>query len=105
MRREKKPNYPKIEDRGLAPARKDKKLTLSSTVSHFVTNIPSIPRPLLTPEAEEKSRNARSNLVSWSTASFPTSASPTKMILSGLFVETSYGENRKDVDEIGIARL
>ena len=67
------------------------KFTLSSTVSHFVTNIPSIPRPLpTTPETEEKSRNARSNLVNWSTASLPTSASPTKMILSGLLVDTNW---------------
>jgi hypothetical protein len=61
--------------------------TLSSTVSHLVTSIPSMPRP--EPEAEEKSRSARSNLVNWSTASLPTRASPTKMILSGLFTATS----------------
>ena len=64
--------------------------TLSSTVSHFVTSMPSIPRSC-PPDAAEKSRSARSNFVSWSTASFPTNASPTKMILSGLFVATSCG--------------
>lgn len=67
--------------------------TLSSTVSHFVTSMPSMPRSW-PPEAEEKSLKARSNLVSWSTASFPTNASPTKMILSGLFVATNYGESK-----------
>jgi len=65
--------------------------TLSSTVSHLVTSIPSIPRPLPEPDADEKSRRARSNLVSWSTASLPTRASPTKIILSGLLVATSCG--------------
>lgn len=62
--------------------------TLSSTVSHFVTSIPSMPRSF-PPEDAEKSRSARSNLVSWSTASLPTSASPTKMILSGVLTATS----------------
>ena len=65
--------------------------TLSSTVSHLVTSMPSMPRSC-PPEAAEKSRRARSNFVNWSTASFPTNASPTKMILSGVFVATSYGD-------------
>lgn len=67
--------------------------TLSSIVSNLVKIIPSTPLPsplpLVAPEPAplppraEKSRKDRLNLVSWSTASFPTSASPTKMILSG----------------------
>lgn len=61
-------------------------------VSNFVNMIPSIPLFLCAPPipALEKSFKARSNLVNWSTASFPTSASPTNRILSGLFTVTSY---------------
>jgi hypothetical protein len=64
-------------------------LTLSSMMSIFVKIIPSIPLAfaLLTPE---KSFKDRLNLVSWSTASLPVTASPTKKILSGWFTETSY---------------
>ena len=63
-------------------------------VSNLVSMIPSIPRFRWVPPlpAPEKSLRARSNLVSWSTASFPTRASPTKMILSGLLTETSWGD-------------
>lgn len=75
--------------RSFCVRRARKARTLSSTVSHLVTTMPSIPRSC-TPDAAEKSRSARSNFVSWSTASLPTSASPTKRILSGLFVATSY---------------
>jgi len=73
--------------------------TLSSTVSHFVTSIPSIPLPFPGPPATVlKSLRDRSNLVSWSTASFPTRASPTNTILSGLLVETSYSTESENVN-------
>lgn len=63
-------------------------------MSNLVKIIPSIPLALpLVPaplEAEDvKSRSDRSNLDNWSTASLPTSASPTKMTLSGLLTATS----------------
>lgn len=68
-------------------------------VSNLVKIIPSIPLALpLAPaplEAEDvKSRRDLSNLDSWSTASFPTRASPTKMTLSGLFTATSWEEGQ-----------
>lgn len=53
-------------------------------VSNFVKIIPSIPLRFW-----EKSRSDWSNLDSWSTASLPTRASPTKTILSGLLTVTS----------------
>lgn len=82
-------------------------------VSNFVNMIPSIPLFLCAPPipALEKSFKARSNFVNWSTASFPTSASPTNKILSGLFTVTSYYCQRqslglvfvgaRDEDEMG----
>ena len=59
-------------------------------VSNFVRIIPSI--PLFLCPAPEKSFRERSNLVNWSTASLPTSASPTNTILSGLLTVTSWCE-------------
>ena len=55
-------------------------LTLSSIVSNFVRTIPSIRWGDV---EDEKSANAWLNLTSWSTASFPTKASPTKRTRSG----------------------
>lgn len=92
------------ETRGISKVRKavkeDVGRTLSSIVSNLVRIIPSTPLPspaaapalLLTPAEPEKSRKARLNLVSWSTASFPTRASPTKMILSGWLTAMSCRE-------------
>lgn len=76
--------------------------TLSSIVSNLVRIIPSTPRPLpgplappAAPAEPEKSRSERLNFVSWSTASLPTSASPTKMILSGWLTAMSCGRRRE----------
>ena len=65
---------------------KGNQFTLSSIVSNLVNIIPSICLGLCSPE---KSFNAWLNFVSWSTASLPTSASPTNIILSGSFTVTS----------------
>lgn len=91
------------------PALRDRKARKGKT--HLVRIIPSIPLGLLPPE---KSRRDRLNFVSWSTASFPTSASPTKTILSGLLTETSCegcevrrsrkGEGKREVSEPWLGR-
>lgn len=56
--------------------------TLSSMVSNFVRTIPSMRCGL---SEEEWSAMAWLNLTSWSTASLPTSASPTNSTKSGWF--------------------
>ena len=61
--------------------------TLSSMVSNFVSSIPSM--VLVVPSSEWSTR-ARLNLTSWSTASLPTSASPTKSTRSGLLTRISW---------------
>lgn len=63
-------------------------------VSNFVKIIPSTPLCSAPAVADEKSRRLRSNFESWSTASFPTSASPTKTILSGVLTVTSLDSAR-----------
>jgi len=60
--------------------------TLSSIVSNLVNIIPSICLGFWRPE---KSLRDWLNLVNWSTASLPTKASPTKIILSGSLTVTN----------------
>ena len=56
--------------------------TLSSMVSNLVRTIPSMVRSV---PSSEWSTSASLNLASWSTASLPTSASPTNKTRSGAF--------------------
>ena len=65
-----------------------KRRTLSSMVSNLVRRIPSMIRASLSPAW---STSARLNFTSWSTASFPTSASPTKRTRSGVFTLINWG--------------
>ena len=65
--------------------------TLSSMVSNLVRMMPSMSRGLV---MLEWSASAWLNLVSWSTASFPTSASPTNSTRSGWFTLISCKEEQ-----------
>mmetsp|Transcript_13938 Transcript_13938/g.30238 ORF Transcript_13938/g.30238 Transcript_13938/m.30238 type:complete len:216 (-) Transcript_13938:1064-1711(-) len=65
--------------------------TLSSIVSNFVRIMPSMARGFLT---VAWSTRALLNLVSWSTLSLPTNASPTKSTLSGALRFTSLANSR-----------
>ena len=77
--------------------------TLSSMVSNLVRSIPSMRRGSL---ASEWSASARLNLTSWSTASFPTRASPTNRTRSGVLTRISYvreeGEGRVGRSRAGL---
>ena len=61
--------------------------TLSSIVSNLVRTIPSMVRSV---PSSEWSTSASLNLANWSTASLPTSASPTNKTRSGAFTRISW---------------